>query len=81
MEEEGAIEISLQALSSTFNPRTLQLRGKVKGRDLTILIDSGSTHNFVQDNVAYKLEVGLQPLPEFKLFIGSGEYLVCREVC
>lgn len=46
-----------------------------------ILIDSGSTHNFVQEAVAYKLGIGIQSLPEFKVFIGSGEYLVYREVC
>lgn len=80
-EEEGVAEISLQVLSSTFNPRTLRLCGTVKGRELTILIDSGSTHNFVQDSVVYKLGVGLQPLPEFRVFIGSGESLICREVC
>lgn len=45
-----------------------------------MLIDSGSTHNFIQDFVAYKLGVGLQSLQEFKVFIGSGDYLVCREV-
>lgn len=42
--------------------------------------DSG-THNFIQDSVAYKLGIGLQSLQEFRVFIGSGEYLVCREVC
>lgn len=78
--EEGATEISLQALSRALNPRTLRLRGSVRGRDLSVLIDSGSTQNFIQDSVAYKLGVGLQSLQEFKVFIGSGEYLVCREM-
>lgn len=81
IEEVGATEISLQALSGTFNPRTLCLQGSVKGRNLTILIDSGLIHNFIQDSMAYKLGVGLQSLQEFRVFIGSGEYLVCQEVC
>lgn len=79
--EEGATEISLQSLAGTFNPRTLRLKGTIKGRELTVLIDSGSTHNFIQNSVAYRLGIGLQSLQEFKVFIGSGEYLVCREVC
>lgn len=74
-------EISLQALSGTFNPCKLQLKGAVRGHDLTILIDSGSMHNFIQDTITYKLGLGLQNLPEFKVSIGSREYLVCREVC
>lgn len=60
--EEGATEISLQTLSGSFNPRTLRLKGSVKGHRLTILIDCGSTHNFVHDTI---------------VFIGSREYLVC----
>lgn len=79
--EEGATEISLQALAGTFNPRTLRLNGTVKGQDLTILIDNESTRNFIQDSVAYKPGIGLQSLQEFKVFIGSGEYLVYWEVC
>lgn len=71
--EEGTTKISLQALVGTFNSRTLRLKGTVRGRDLTILIDSGSTHNFIQDSVAYKLGIGLQSLKEFKVFIGSGK--------
>lgn len=31
--------------------------------------------------MAHKLKIGLQVLQEFRVFIGSGEYLVCREVC
>lgn len=80
-EEERTKEISLQALAGTFNPRTLCLKGSVRGRELTILIDSGSTHNFIQDSVAYHLGIGMQSLEEFKAFISSGDYLVCREVC
>lgn len=79
--EEGATEISLHALSRTFNPMTLLMQGAVKGHNLNVIIDSGSTHNFIQDSVAYRLGVGLQSLQEFKVFISSGEYLLCQEVC
>lgn len=43
----ATIEISMHAFSGTFNPRTIQLRGWVLGRPLSVLIDSGSTHNFI----------------------------------
>lgn len=31
--------------------------------------------------LAYKVRINLQSLQEFRVFIGSGEYIVCREVC
>lgn len=74
-------EISLQALSGSYNSRTMQLIGSIRGRDLPVLIDGGSTHCFIQDSVAYKLGLGLKSLPEFSVFIDSGEFLVCIAVC
>lgn len=58
-------KISLQALSGTYNPRMMLLMGSIKGRDLSVLIDGGSTHCFIQDSMAYKLGLGLPSLPEF----------------
>lgn len=60
--KEGMTEISLHALARTFNPRTLRLQGTIKGKNLTVLIDSGLTHNFIQELVAYKLGVCQQSL-------------------
>lgn len=75
------IEISMHALSGSFNPRTIRLAKSIEGQQLSILIDSGSTHNFIQRSVAYKLGVAVRTLPEFWVFIGSGDFLVCCEVC
>lgn len=41
----GDIEI---ALLGSFNPRTIHMKGVIRGKSLTVLIDSGSTHNFIQ---------------------------------
>lgn len=74
-------EISLHAFSGTVNPRTIHLKGWIQGRPLSMLIGSGSTHNFIQEKVATRLGYEMQELPAFNVFIGSGEYLVCKEVC
>lgn len=74
-------EISLHAFSGTFNPRTIRLTGWVQGRPLSVLIDSGSTHNLIQESVVNRLGFEVHFLPEFRVFIGSGKFLVCKEVC
>lgn len=51
------------------------------GQLLSVLIDSSSTHNFIQASMVSRLGYVVEALPAFQVFIGSGEYLVCKEVC
>ena len=39
--------ISLHALAGIYAPQTLKIRGFIKNRRVVVLIDSGSTHNFI----------------------------------
>ncbi|EOX93785.1 Uncharacterized protein TCM_002711 [Theobroma cacao] len=73
--------ISLHALAGTSNPRTMRIREKIHGHVATILIDSGSTHNFINDGFAAK--IGLQPVRagSFEVLIGSGERLRSQGRC
>lgn len=41
-------KISLHAFAGTFNPRKIRLTGWIQDRPLSVLIDSGSIHNFIQ---------------------------------
>ena len=45
--QEEDVEITLYALTGTPTPGTLRVKGKVNGSGLVILVDIGSTHNFV----------------------------------
>jgi hypothetical protein len=44
--------ISLNALTSILAPQTLNLIGYIKHRKVIILVDSGSTHNFIHRRIA-----------------------------
>jgi hypothetical protein len=44
--------ISLHALTSFSAPQTLKLIGYIKHRKVIILVDSGSTHNFIHRHIA-----------------------------
>lgn len=74
-------KISLQAFLGSFNPGTIHLTGWVLGQPLSVLIDSGSIHNFIQESVVSRLGYVSEPLAAFNVFIGSGEQLVCNDVC
>lgn len=41
------VALSQEALDGVEGPRTMRFAGSIQGRDLTILVDSGSTHTFL----------------------------------
>jgi hypothetical protein len=57
---EEFLEISLNAIIGTPSPKTMRLVGIVQFHSLTILIDSGSTHNFL--DVKFATSLGFKPL-------------------
>ena len=44
--------IYLAAITGIAQPQTLKLKGHIKKQNVIVLIDLGSTHNFIYDNVA-----------------------------
>ncbi|KAH0717613.1 hypothetical protein KY285_013644 [Solanum tuberosum] len=69
LQEHSAI--SYNALVGGSSPSTLRLTGQVNGTSIQILVDGGSTHNFIQERVAHFL---------FPVVVGSGQRLCCDGV-
>ena len=55
--QEEEVEITLYALTRTPTPGIMRVRGKVNGNGLVILIDTGSTHNFVDASLVSRVAV------------------------
>jgi hypothetical protein len=66
-------EISLNAITGTPNPRTMRLLGVLKGQQVVILIDSGSTHNFVDAQLAKMLGIQVQNGRTVKVKVANGQ--------
>ena len=73
--------LSLHALEGTFNYQTMRLRGSVRKKMLNILIDTGSTHNFISCEMAIKLGCVMETVAELKVSAANGEELKCNAVC
>lgn len=56
-------QVSVHARGGTSEYRTMRVKGVVKRKMVHVLIDSGSTHNFMDLAVAKKLGCRLQPFP------------------
>ena len=72
---------SLNALAGQGNPRSLRLVGEFGSHRFHVLIDSGSTHNFIKPALVERLGLPIQPTPKFRVYIGNGDYLICQHTC
>ena len=73
--------ISLHALSGLPSSETFRLSSIIKHARITILIDSGSTHNFLQPRIAQFLHLPTQKTTPFQVLVGNGSVLDCNQIC
>ena len=73
--------ISLHALLGTGDYQTMRLRGKVKNLTVVILVDSGSTHNFVDQKLTKRVGFPTQTVTGLSVSIANGEKMWVQELC
>jgi hypothetical protein len=54
-------------------PKTLKLKGGINDRNLTILVDSDSTHNCIDIDVAKKLNLFIYPTMDLPVKVANGQ--------
>lgn len=54
---EQVMETFVNALAGSSKHRTIRVPGIIKGRKISILIDSGSTHSFIDEGLARELSL------------------------
>ena len=74
-------EVSMHALAGQISPRTIRVKGRIGNHYIKVLVDSGSTHNFIKEKVAQQLGLTITPSNEFKVYIGNGDFLLCNNSC
>ncbi|XP_077223768.1 uncharacterized protein LOC143857236 [Tasmannia lanceolata] len=73
--------ISFHALMGLTVSRTLRLEGFIINHKIQVLVDGGSTHNFIQERVAKFLGLPITQSPHFKVHVGNGEFMMCQGLC
>jgi hypothetical protein len=77
---DNLAEISLHALFGKANPTTMKLQGTLLDTEILILVDSGSTHNFISDNLVRELKLTSQFVTPFGVQIGNGDIIRCNRL-
>ncbi|KAL5722393.1 hypothetical protein ACHQM5_005918 [Ranunculus cassubicifolius] len=75
------VAISLNALSGTCTFQTLKFRGTARHQRLTMLVDSGSTNNFLDVSTAKKLGCQTQATTPHSVTVAGGGQLTCSSIC
>ncbi|GJY42186.1 retrotransposon-related protein [Tanacetum coccineum] len=74
-------QISLNALNGASNFQTMRVTGKIGNHELHILVDCGSTHNFLDLEVSRKLGCQLKPTCPMAVTVGGGRHLLSNSKC
>ncbi|KAF2324336.1 hypothetical protein GH714_012656 [Hevea brasiliensis] len=64
-----------------FFNKTMKIRGRLKGHELTVMVDSGASHNFIANNLVTQLGLPVQSTPTFGVKLGDGHRSKSRGMC
>lgn len=70
--------LSSNALKGASGVGTMRFTGQIKGLPVQILVDGGSSDNFIQPRVAQFLRLTIEPAPLFKVLVGNGQSMTAE---
>ena len=73
--------IFVHALLGVSTSQTLKIKGYIKNHQLVVLIDSSSTHNFINRSKAEFLCIFIHPINNFQVLIANGGSMKCGGRC
>ncbi|KAI5316982.1 hypothetical protein L3X38_036689 [Prunus dulcis] len=78
-------EVSIHAIYGARTPQTMRVHGNVGKHQMTFLVDSGSTHNFLSSKISRKAGINPTGFGKFEVSVANGEKLasdgLCKGVC
>jgi hypothetical protein len=78
---DGHPEISLHAITGSNHPKTMRIIGKIGNQRIVILIDSGSTHNFLDSSIMQHSQLPLVKENQIRVQIANGDHIVSEGKC
>lgn len=80
-EESKPIQVSINALKGGLTASTMKLKGTLNEKSVMILIDSGSTHSFLDAKLANLFNLPLTPIVHVPVTIPDGRQLFVSFKC
>jgi hypothetical protein len=73
--------ISLNVITGLSTPQTLKLIGYIKHQKVIILVDSGSTHNFIHLRITQETHCYIHVVKNFQIMTTNGGSMKCGGHC
>lgn len=80
-EDQAVIELSINSVVGLSNLGTVKVRGRIKGREVVVLIDCGATHNFILETLVDVLQVSTKETSHYGMILGFGTAIKGKGVC
>lgn len=80
-EEEEEVQVSLHAMVGQITPETIKVIGRVKNNPLSILIDTGSTHSFLDPHTTKRLGCEMVLTSNLLMTVADGGQVQCNSKC
>lgn len=74
-------EISLNAVVGGEGLNTIKLPRVLHNKDIIVLVDSGSTHSFLDPALALNLNLPLEEALALTVTIANGDKMACNKIC
>ena len=70
--------LSYNALKGSSGLGIMKFQGSINGLGVQILVDSGSSDNFLQPRLAQCLKLPVEPIPNLQVLVGNGNALTAE---
>lgn len=74
-------EVAFNAILGQDSAATMKINGSIDSKEVLLLVDSGSTHNFISNTLVKELNLPIYLIPTFGVQIGDGRVIRCDQVC
>ena len=71
-EEPQPTEVTVHTLASYSNPQTMKIGGLLKQQPITVLIDTGSSNNFLNSKVTIQMALPIENCSRFDVKVADG---------
>ncbi|XP_061340171.1 uncharacterized protein LOC133286737 [Gastrolobium bilobum] len=79
--KDTSLDAALHSLSGRADAKSLVLLAELGKGKVKILVDSGSSHNFIQRSLVEELQLPMVKTNRMRVFMGNGEFLICDKKC